>query len=80
MTSNVELISRSAEVNVSSDDFVNSRVLNSTALDPTSHHGFSLPPADTGKEAWYFLATCFLVEAVVWGEYRSEQQLSESRA
>ncbi|KAI0976265.1 MFS general substrate transporter [Xylaria arbuscula] len=28
---------------------------------------FSLPPADGGKEAWLFLAACFVVDALVWG-------------
>jgi hypothetical protein len=28
---------------------------------------FSLPPADGGKDAWFFLAACFVVEALVWG-------------
>lgn len=30
-------------------------------------HEFSLPPADGGKDAWLFLAACFVVEALVWG-------------
>ena len=25
------------------------------------------PPADTGKDAWLFLAACFVVEVLVWG-------------
>ncbi|KAK7923317.1 hypothetical protein PG985_007388 [Apiospora marii] len=28
---------------------------------------FSLPPVDTGKDAWCFLAACWAVEALVWG-------------
>lgn len=28
---------------------------------------FSLPHADGGKDAWLFLAACFVVEALVWG-------------
>ncbi|KAJ3548415.1 hypothetical protein NM208_g1014 [Fusarium decemcellulare] len=28
---------------------------------------FSLPPADTGKQAWLFLAACWVVEAVTFG-------------
>jgi len=33
-------------------------------------HGqdFSLPRADGGKDAWLFLAGCFSIEALVWGE------------
>lgn len=30
---------------------------------------FSLPQADGGRDAWLFLAACFVVEALVWGEY-----------
>lgn len=30
---------------------------------------FSLPPVDTGKDAWLFLAACWVVEAVTFGEY-----------
>lgn len=29
---------------------------------------FSLPPADKGKQAWLFLAACWAVEALVFGE------------
>ena len=28
---------------------------------------FSLPEADGGRDAWLFLAGCFMVEAMVWG-------------
>lgn len=28
----------------------------------------SLPPVDKGKDAWLFLAACFVVEALVWGK------------
>jgi hypothetical protein len=28
---------------------------------------FSLPPVDHGKDAYLFLAACFVVEALVWG-------------
>lgn len=27
----------------------------------------SLPPVDGGKQAWFFLAACFFVEALTWG-------------
>jgi hypothetical protein len=30
---------------------------------------FSLPPADGGKDAWLFLASCVIFEAVSWGEF-----------
>jgi len=28
----------------------------------------SLPKADGGKDAWWFLAGCFLIEALTWGK------------
>ena len=31
---------------------------------------YSLPDADRGKDAWLFLAGCFMVEALIWGEHR----------
>lgn len=33
----------------------------------TERHEFSLPPVDHGKDAWFFLAACFMSEALVWG-------------
>lgn len=33
---------------------------------------FSLPQADGGLKAWLFLAGCFSIEALIWGE--SNQQ------
>jgi hypothetical protein len=38
--------------------------------DHRSHHGFSLPPADRGKDAWLCLAAGFVVEALVWGKFK----------
>jgi hypothetical protein len=35
---------------------------------PQGVQEFSLPPVDGGKDAWLFLAACFVVEALVWGE------------
>lgn len=29
---------------------------------------FALPPADGGRQAWLFLAGCFLMEGLVWGK------------
>ncbi|KAF2019335.1 MFS general substrate transporter [Aaosphaeria arxii CBS 175.79] len=28
---------------------------------------FALPPADSGKDAWLFLFSCFMLEALIWG-------------
>jgi hypothetical protein len=35
--------------------------------DGTGHEMPSLPPVDRGKDAWLFLAACFMIEALVWG-------------
>ncbi|KAL8832067.1 MAG: hypothetical protein Q9170_005034 [Blastenia crenularia] len=32
-----------------------------------SQREFTVPPADRGKDAWLFLAGCFMVEALIWG-------------
>ena len=34
-------------------------------------HEFPLPQADGGKDAWLFLAACFIVEALVWGKLKA---------
>jgi hypothetical protein len=44
---------------------------------PAGHHEFSLPRADGGKDAWLFLAACFTVEALVWGELSLSKLLSQ---
>lgn len=33
-----------------------------------SRQDFSLPPVDSGKDAWFFLAACFMLEGLVWGK------------
>lgn len=42
--------------------------LGTGSLDDQHGHEFSLPQADGGKDAWLFLAACFIVEALVWGK------------
>lgn len=32
-----------------------------------SEEGHSLPPTDGGKGAWLLLASCFMLEAMIWG-------------
>jgi len=32
----------------------------------------AVPPADTGKQAWLFLAACVAVEVLVWGQYSNK--------
>lgn len=34
----------------------------------TGVHESSLPPVDSGKDAWFFLAACFALEALTWGK------------
>lgn len=34
---------------------------------PRPEHEFSLPPVDRGKDAWLFLAACFMLEGTIWG-------------
>lgn len=42
--------------------------LNTTTSTPSATNEFpSLPPVDTGKQAWLFLAACWGVEAVTFG-------------
>lgn len=36
-----------------------------------------LPPMDGGKDAWLFLAACFMIEALIWGKF---QHLTQSGA
>jgi hypothetical protein len=38
-----------------------------------AHGHHSLPPADRGKEAYLFLASCFMLEALIWGTPRYHQ-------
>jgi hypothetical protein len=43
---------------------------------PDSHEGFSLPPTDTGKDAWLFLLACFMLEALIWGTSRTDAPIT----
>ncbi|KAL8662126.1 MAG: hypothetical protein Q9202_005018 [Teloschistes flavicans] len=38
----------------------------------------SLPPQDGGKDAWFFLAACFVVEALVWDYYSNHDPFKGS--
>lgn len=35
---------------------------------PDGRQEFSLPPADGGKDAWFFLAAAFVMEGLIWGK------------
>lgn len=37
--------------------------------DETHRSANAIPPADSGKQAWLFLAACAMVEVLVWGQY-----------
>ncbi|KAJ6016309.1 hypothetical protein N7540_010900 [Penicillium herquei] len=39
----------------------------SSQEDLAEQHDVNLPPVDTGKGAWLFLAACFMIEALIWG-------------
>jgi hypothetical protein len=45
------------------------------SLEPSSSDP-SLPPVDGGKQAWLFLAACWVVEAFVFGESSSRTDIS----
>jgi hypothetical protein len=52
----------------SSNTAIELRVLDPSTFDDIGDgQQFFLPPTDEGKDAWLFLATCFLVEVFVWG-------------
>jgi hypothetical protein len=41
------------------------------SIDESSNNArqeFSLPPVDRGKDAWFFLAASFMMEALTWGK------------
>jgi len=40
---------------------------NATTDSSGNAEGFSLPPTDTGKDAWLCLFACFMLEAMIWG-------------
>lgn len=51
-----------------------------STINPNHHDGangalaeteFSLPPVDTGKDAWLFLFSAFVLEVLVWGMHLS---------
>jgi hypothetical protein len=39
-----------------------------------SHTEFTLSRVDGGREAWLVLASCFVLEAMVWGKYLTIQK------
>jgi hypothetical protein len=48
-------------------DNVSQRELIEQNFEPAVDYSRTIPPADGGKEAWLFLAACFMVEGLVWG-------------
>jgi hypothetical protein len=43
------------------------QVIERDSYELNANSGFSLPPADRGTEAWLFLASCVMLEALCWG-------------
>jgi hypothetical protein len=41
--------------------------LNASNHEPADVNLISLPRADGGKDAWMFLASCFVLEMIIWG-------------
>jgi len=39
--------------------------------------GSSLPPTDGGKDAWLFLLSCFMLEALIWGMLFFDAEIHE---
>lgn len=49
-----------------------------SGLDANGQEASELPPADGGRQAWLFLAACFAVDALIWGEL-SRVELTKCR-
>ena len=47
-----------------------------TGSHPEDHQTHSLPPTDGGKDAWLFLLSCFMLEAMIWGERKTNPHSS----
>jgi hypothetical protein len=72
MASEIELASLNTRRQTPSEVAVQSNALNSSTFeDSPTHYEAALPPPDRGKDAYLFLATCFVVESFVWGMPRS---------
>lgn len=46
----------------------NTRDLEQGTTDPASSENHDIPRVDGGKDAWLFLAACFVFEALIWGK------------
>jgi hypothetical protein len=44
-------------------DIINPHLIQTRTTEPE----FSLPPVDTGKDAWLFLLSAFVLEILTWG-------------
>lgn len=42
-----------------------------TGARPEDLQTHSLPPTDGGKDAWLYLFSCFMLEAMIWGERKT---------
>jgi hypothetical protein len=59
---------RTLESNSQAERSSNDRSDSILDSDSSPQQEFSLPQADGGLKAWLFLAGCFTIEALVWGE------------
>lgn len=68
-SSTIELrpLGESTPATVESDNTPGTPRSEEDGLDIDGRQEFSLPPVDGGKDAWFFLAACFFVEALTWG-------------
>jgi hypothetical protein len=66
--SSIELVPMAGHVSDSSTTRNASPTEDGIADTHTSSQEFSLPPVDGGKDAWFFLAAAFMLEALVWGK------------
>lgn len=48
-------------------------------INGTDNTDGNVPRADGGRDAWLFLAACFLFEALIWGKRSSPYKTTSSR-
>ena len=66
--SNTEIELHPQAQSASASTLTDIELLPQGAETPTrSEEGHSLPPTDGGKDAWLFLFSCFMLEAMIWG-------------
>jgi hypothetical protein len=58
-----------AEADLAHADHVEIEMESSSAWNDIQGTPSSLPPSDSGKDAWRFLAAGFVIEVMIWGEF-----------